>query len=97
MVKPPFGAFAGRLISGLRCLIATRFGSILPGPQAELDFIRAACDASLKRLNTNYIDLYQFHVNEYGPEGAEEVREALESLMAASKIRTFFVVSVQGC
>jgi aryl-alcohol dehydrogenase-like predicted oxidoreductase len=55
----------------------------------EPDYIRSACEASLKRLNTDYIDLYQFHINEYGPEGAQEVRATLESLVASGKIRTY--------
>ena len=59
------------------------------GMSADPDYIRSACDASLKRLNTDYIDLYQFHWNEYGPEGAEEVRETLEGLVTSGKIRTY--------
>lgn len=81
----------GQALAGRRdkAVIATKFGYMPTGPHADPDFIRAACEASLKRLNTDYIDLYQFHVNEYGPEGAEEVRETLEELVAAGKIRTY--------
>jgi aryl-alcohol dehydrogenase-like predicted oxidoreductase len=70
-------------------VIATKFGHGEGGPRADPDYIRAACEASLKRLNTDYIDLYQFHINEYGPEGAEEVRDTLEGLVASGKIRTY--------
>ena len=42
-----------------------------------------------RRLQTDYIDLYQFHVGNYEPAEAEVVREALEDLVAAGKIRTY--------
>ena len=48
--------------------------------------IRAACDASLRRLGTDVIDLYQVHA----PDPAvpiEETLEALEGLVRAGKVR----------
>jgi aryl-alcohol dehydrogenase-like predicted oxidoreductase len=50
------------------------------------DRIRAACDASLRRLGTDVIDLYQLHA----PDPAvpvEESLEALEGLVRAGKVR----------
>src|SRR5215217_5302685 len=50
------------------------------------DRIRAACDASLRRLGTDVIDLYQLHA----PDAAvpiEETLEALEGLVRAGKVR----------
>jgi aryl-alcohol dehydrogenase-like predicted oxidoreductase len=50
------------------------------------DRIRAACDASLRRLGTDVIDLYQLHA----PDPAvpvEESLEALEALVRAGKVR----------
>lgn len=81
----------GSAVAGRRdkIVIATKFGHSPEGPRSEPDYIRSACEASLKRLNTDYIDLYQFHLNDFGPEGAEEVRETLETLVAAGKIRTY--------
>jgi aryl-alcohol dehydrogenase-like predicted oxidoreductase len=81
----------GMALAGRRdqVVIATKFGYSDKGPQVAPDYIRSACEASLKRLNTDYIDLYQFHVNEYGPEGSEEVRETLEGLAASGKIRAY--------
>ena len=81
----------GRALTGRRdqAVIATKFGYTATGPNAEPDHIRSACEASLKRLNTDYIDLYQFHINEYGPEGAEIVRDTLEELVKSGKIRTY--------
>ena len=49
--------------------------------------LRDDVEASLRRLNTDYIDLYQFHVNEYDPEKAGAVRDTLETLVADGKIR----------
>ena len=51
--------------------------------------LKADCDASLRRLNTDYIDLFQFHVNEYDPEKAAPVRDALEDLVREGKIRYY--------
>ena len=47
--------------------------------------IRYACDASLKRLQTDHIDLYQFHhVDRKTP--WEEIWQAMEQLVTAGKI-----------
>lgn len=48
--------------------------------------ILAACDASLRRLGLDYLDLYQIH--RFDPETPiEETIEALDSLVAAGKVR----------
>ncbi len=77
-------------------IIATKFSNIfdeetrqVTGSSAEPDHIRQACEASLRRLNTNYIDLYQFHNNGYPPEDALPVRDTLEDLVAEGKIRAY--------
>ena len=59
------------------------------GYSAEPDYIRKACEDSLRRLNTDYIDLYQFHDNGYPAEKAGPVRETLEALVKEGKIRAY--------
>jgi aryl-alcohol dehydrogenase-like predicted oxidoreductase len=48
--------------------------------------IMAACDASLKRLDTDYIDLYQIHRFDYKTP-VEETIDALSDLVRAGKVR----------
>ena len=88
----------GQAIRGKRTnlVIATKFGNVfdsdsrqIVGASADPEFIRRACDASLKRLGTDYIDLYQFHLGSYPAEEANVVRDALEGLVAAGKIRAY--------
>ena len=77
-------------------VIATKFNAVfdettrqVTGSDTSPAGIRAACEDSLRRLNTDYIDLYQFHDNGYPPEKAEPVRETLEELVKAGKIRAY--------
>ncbi len=59
------------------------------GWNASPQYIRKACEASLRRLKTDYIDLYQFHNNNYPVEQAGEVRDTLEALVQEGKIRAY--------
>ena len=88
----------GRALAGQhqRVVIATKFGNVFDettrqasGSDASPAYIRRACEASLRRLNTDMIDLYQFHLNDYEPERAAEVRDALEGLVTQGKIRYY--------
>jgi aryl-alcohol dehydrogenase-like predicted oxidoreductase len=76
-------------------LIATKWGGVgfppLPGPQKEKrigsrDYILRAVEASLRNLNTDYIDLYQFHRPD--PQTPiEETLRAADDLIRAGKVR----------
>jgi aryl-alcohol dehydrogenase-like predicted oxidoreductase len=57
-----------------------------PGEGLAPDRIRAACDASLKRLGLDVIDLYQVHAPDPSVP-LEETLEALDGLVAAGKVR----------
>ncbi|MEP6551750.1 MAG: aldo/keto reductase, partial [Gemmatimonadales bacterium] len=55
----------GQFIGGRRseAIIATKFGLEVPGQGSgsRPEYVRLALDASLRRLRTDYIDLYQQH------------------------------------
>ena len=79
-----------------RAVIATKFNATfdettrqITGSDSSPEGIRKACEDSLRRLNTDYIDLYQFHDNGYPAEKAEPVRETLEALVREGKIRAY--------
>jgi aryl-alcohol dehydrogenase-like predicted oxidoreductase len=87
-----------RALTGIRsrAVIATKFNAVfdestrqVTGSDTTPAGIRAACEASLQRLNTDYIDLYQFHDNGYPPEKAAPVRDTLEELVKEGKIRSY--------
>jgi len=72
-------------------VIATKGGSLRPGPdQWERDgrpeHLKAACEASLKRLRLETIDLYQLHAPAQNAPFAEQVG-ALRDLRDSGKIR----------
>ncbi|HXE47160.1 MAG TPA: aldo/keto reductase, partial [Ramlibacter sp.] len=73
-----------------QALIATKFGNRTgDGPNdlgASRSAIISACEASLKRLKTDYIDLYQLHWPDRGTP-IEETLRALDDLVRAGKVR----------
>jgi len=88
----------GAALKGKRdqVVIATKFGNQfdevsrqITGQDASPEYIVKACDASLKRLDTDYIDLLQFHTGGYAPDKADIVRDTLERLVADGKIRAY--------
>ena len=82
----------GRALKGRRkYVLATKFGNIrLPdgkaGAKGNPEYVIEACDKSLKRLGTDYIDLYFIHrVDEIVP--IEDTVGAMVRLKAQGKIR----------
>ncbi len=88
----------GRALEGRReeVVIATKFNAVfdeetkqVTGTDSSPEGIRRACDESLERLRTDYIDLYQFHDGGAELDHAATVREVLEELAAVGKIRYY--------
>lgn len=88
----------GRALAGRRsqAVIATKFNALfdettrqVTGSDSSPAGIRRACEESLRRLNTDYIDLYQFHDNGFPAAQAEPVRDTLEVLVSQGKIRAY--------
>ena len=84
--------FIGKAIKGKRhqVIIATKFGSPMgEGPNergGSRHYIIKAVDASLKRLQTDSIDLYQMHVPDLSTP-IEETLCALDDMVRAGKVR----------
>jgi aryl-alcohol dehydrogenase-like predicted oxidoreductase len=69
-------------------IIATKFGNQMPGQGqgARPEYVKKAFEASLKRLGTDYIDLYQQHVPDPDVPIAETLG-ALNELVKAGRVR----------
>lgn len=79
-----------------RIYIATKFGKVFDENSRQAfeerqdpPYIRAACEASLQRLNVDRIDLYQFHNGTFDPAMADDILETLEDLVSEGKIRWY--------
>ncbi|HZT40785.1 MAG TPA: aldo/keto reductase [Chthonomonadaceae bacterium] len=82
-------------------VIATKFGYDFynyPGPQPgqrerpqdwSPEFVRRACEASLKRLRTDRIDLYQLHNPRLDALQRDDLFALLETLKSEGKIRAY--------
>src|SRR4051794_33717575 len=84
--------FLGRALAGRRdrAVIATKFGwGKGPGDDAVVRgdpaYVRAAIDASLQRLGTDHVDLYQYHRLD-GVTPLEETIGAMDELVRAGKV-----------
>jgi aryl-alcohol dehydrogenase-like predicted oxidoreductase len=88
----------GRALAGHRdeVVIATKFGytfdagqRAITGEDASPGYVQRACRASLRRLGTDRIDLYQLHLGELPAAQAQEVAGTLEELVADGLIRGY--------
>ncbi len=78
-------------------IIATKFGHMVNEAEKVvykddsriLDNLRQDCENSLRRLGTDYIDIYQFHEASYDPDLTPEVMGVLEQLVVEGKIRHY--------
>jgi aryl-alcohol dehydrogenase-like predicted oxidoreductase len=84
----------GRAVADRRdqVVIATKFGHVRGesgervGLRGDAEYVRQACDASLQRLGTDYIDLYYQHRVDKDVE-IEETVGAMKELVEAGKVR----------
>jgi aryl-alcohol dehydrogenase-like predicted oxidoreductase len=88
----------GRALEGRRdhVVIATKFGLRFDeqtrtggGTDVSPGYVRAACEASLRRLRTDRIDLYLLHDGVDDGRAGSAVVDVLEALVAEGKIRTY--------
>jgi aryl-alcohol dehydrogenase-like predicted oxidoreductase len=77
-------------------VIASKWGNTYDESRRQLltpditpQYMRRALEASLRRLGTDYLDIYQFHLADADPAGTMPLVEELESLIEAGKIRTY--------
>ena len=85
--------FLGKAIKGKdrsEILIATKFGNAMTNDEsirgAGSQYIVSAVEASLKRLDTDYIDLYQQHIPDPATPIEESLR-AMDDLVKQGKVR----------
>lgn len=95
----------GEAIKGRReeVVIATKFGSVWDKNSGDPEipcqstgdknitpeYIKQCCKESLKRLQTDYLDIFQLHWSSMEIEAAAKVRETLEELVDEDYIRSF--------
>lgn len=78
-----------------KVVISTMFGiafseeqRMIQGLQLDRNYIRSACEASLIRLQTDRIDIYQIHPGDVANDVFDEIVFELEELAKAGKIRS---------
>jgi aryl-alcohol dehydrogenase-like predicted oxidoreductase len=80
-----------------KVVIATKFGHLVDEDSRMVDDdnslilgnVRRDCENSLRRLNTDYIDVYQLHAGDYDIQDAPALRDELERLVQEGKIRAY--------
>jgi aryl-alcohol dehydrogenase-like predicted oxidoreductase len=89
----------GRALKGRRdqVVIATKFGHIVNekektvygDPAQIIKNVRTDVKNSLRRLQTDFVDIYQLHEGGYDPKLALELQSVLEELVSSGKIRWY--------
>ncbi|UED85861.1 aldo/keto reductase [Streptomyces profundus] len=89
----------GRAVAGRRdaVVLASKWGSVFDtttktttdGPDLRPEHAREALTATLRRLGTDYLDLFQLHVNYAPMEAAAALRDVCEELVAEGLIRAY--------
>ncbi|TQJ87710.1 aldo/keto reductase [Streptomyces sp. SLBN-31] len=77
-------------------VLATKWGNLfdestraLKGADVSAEYVREALTASLARLGTDYVDLYQLHISDAHPEQGGRLRDACEELVQEGLIRAY--------
>jgi len=77
-------------------VIATKWGNVfdeetrtLTGRDDSSEHVRPALTASLARLGTDHVDLYQLHLSDAAPERAAQLRDVCEELVKEGLIRAY--------
>lgn len=86
--------YLGKLLGARRkdVVLATKFGNIIKGsgaserPRVSRDYVKSAAEASLRRLKTDWIDLYQLHYPDPRVP-IEETLRGLDDLVKQGKVR----------
>ncbi len=88
----------GEAIKGYRddIVIATKFGNTferksrrITGTNTKPDYIRKACELSLKRINIDYIDLYWLHIWHVPKDDLISVKDTLDDLQSDGLIKSY--------
>ncbi|MGY0063127.1 aldo/keto reductase [Streptomyces sp. LZ34] len=77
-------------------VVATKWGNIFDertrtreGQDDSPEHVRRALTASLRRLDTDHVDLYQLHISDADPERAARLRDTCEELVREGLIRAY--------
>ncbi|MEU6768481.1 aldo/keto reductase [Streptomyces sp. NPDC046853] len=89
----------GRALGARRddVVIATKWGNLfdeekraaIGSADDSVAYARRALTASLKRLGTDHVDLYQLHIGDADPERAAQLRDACEDFVREGLIRAY--------